>query len=123
MPKPYTTTRSITPTSTNIKLRTSHTNIPKAPQPPKVLKPSIKTTPVPVGILHKSLPPKPPPPQTEVKKSLIYPNLKIPQTLPLLDLTPPDTKETIERYRSPDETLFWKPLPVLKDAKELDVFT
>ena len=40
-----------------------------------------------------------------------------------MDLPPPDTKETIETYRPPDETLFQKPLPILKDAKELDVFT
>ena len=40
------------------------------------------------------------------KKSLVNPNLKIPQTLPPLDLPPPDTKETIETYRPPDETLF-----------------
>ena len=48
---------------------------------------------------------------------------KIPQTLPPLDLPPPDTKETIETYRPPDEALYCKPLPVLKDAEELDVFT
>ena len=68
-------TRSITPKSMHAKTRISHINISKAPQPPKVqphaLKPSIKTTPVQVGILHKSLPPKPPPPQKEVRKSLI----------------------------------------------------
>ena len=49
--------------------------------------------------------------------------MKIPQTLPLLDLPPPDPNETLETYRPPDESLFRKPLPVLKDAKELDVFT
>ena len=49
--------------------------------------------------------------------------MKIPQTLPPLDLPPPDSKETIETYRSPDESLYHKPLPVLKDVEELDVFT
>lgn len=57
-----------------------------------------------------------------VQKSSINPTLKIPQTLVLLDLPPP-TKETIETYRSPDKSLLKKPLPILKDAKELDVFT
>ena len=67
---------------------------------------STKTPPVPVCILQKSFSPKLPPPQKEVRKSLVNPNLKIPQTLPPLDLSPPDTKETIETYRPPDETLF-----------------
>ena len=84
---------------------------------------SGKTPPVPIGILRKAFPPKPPPQQKEVRKSLVNPNLKIPQTLPPLDLPPPDLKETIETYRSPDESLYCKPLPVLKDAEELDVFT
>ena len=49
--------------------------------------------------------------------------MKIPQTLLPLDLPPPDSKETIETYRSPDESLYHKPLLVLKDVDELDVFT
>ena len=49
--------------------------------------------------------------------------MKIPQTLPPLELPLPDSKETIETYRSPDESLYRKPLPILKDAEELDVFT
>ena len=49
--------------------------------------------------------------------------MKISQTLPPLDLPPPNPKETLETKRPPDESLFRKPLPVLKDAKELDVFT
>ena len=72
---------------------------------------SARTPPVPIGILWKSFPPKLPPPQKEVEKSLVNPNLKIPQTLPPLDLPPPDTKETIETYRPPDETFYQKPLP------------
>ena len=49
--------------------------------------------------------------------------MKIPQSLPLLELPPPPSKETIETYRPPDESLYCKPLPILKDAEELDVFT
>ena len=39
-----------------------------------------------------------------------------------MDLPPPN-KETIETFCSPNETLFQKPLPILKDTQELDVFT
>ena len=49
--------------------------------------------------------------------------MKIPQSLPPLELPPPDSKEKIETYRSPDESLYHKPLPILKDAEEMDVFT
>ena len=56
---------------------------------------SGKTPPVPIGILRKAFPPKPQQ-QTEVRKSLVNPNLEIPQILPPLDLPPPDSKETIE---------------------------
>ena len=115
-----TMTRVITPRSTHTKTKIPHMHIQKAPQPPRVqpyaMKPSIKMPPVPVGILWKSFPLKLPPPQKEVRKSLVNPNLKISQTLLPLDLPPPDTKETIEMYRPLDETLFRKPLPILKDA-------
>ena len=120
-------TKTTTPKSIHPKTKVAHT---KPAHPPKIQpyipKPttSTKTPPVPIGILRKSFPPKlPPPPQKEVRKSLVNPNLKIPQTLAPLELPPPDTKETIETYRLPDETLFQKSLPVLKDAEELDVFT
>ena len=122
---PY-TTKTTTPKTTYTKPTVAPT---KLPHPPKVQthisKPSTsgKTPPVPIGILQKAFPPKPPPQQKEVRKSLVNPNLKIPQTLPPLDLPPPDSKETIETYRPPDEALYHKPLPVLKDAEELDVFT
>ena len=53
---------------------------------------------------------------------MVNPNLKIPQSLPPLELPPPQSKETIETYRS-DESHYRKPLPILKDAEELDVFT
>ena len=78
---------------------------------------------MPIGILRKVFPSKPPPPQNETRKSLVNPNLKIPQTLPQLELPLPDSKETIETYRSPDESLYCRPLPILKDVEELDVFT
>ena len=88
-------------------------------------KPTTVSTlpPVPHGILRRSSQITLPTPQKEVRKSLVNPHLKIPQTLPILDLPPPDPKETLETYRPPDESLFKKALPVLKDAKELDVFT
>ena len=114
---------------------TSRTVQTKTIQPQKKLVPSTiqaplpkQTTistlpPVPHGILRGSSPVTLPIPQKEVRKSLVNPHLKIPQTLPILDLPPPDPKETLETYRPPDESLFKKALPVLKDAKELDVFT
>ena len=112
-----------------LKTKTVQPHIQKVKQPPKIQpyvpKPSISTKlpPVPIGILQKSAPMTLPPPQKEVRKSLVNPNLNIPQTLPPLDLPPPDPKETLETFRPPDETLYRKSLPVLKDAKELDVFT
>ena len=80
--------------------------------PPSIQAPLPKPTtistlpPVPLGILRKSSPVTLPTPQKEVRKSLVNPHLKIPQTLPLLDLPPPDPKETLETYRPPDESLF-----------------
>ena len=73
---------------------------------------------MPIGIL-RSLPVSSPP-QDQVRESLVNPNL---QTLPPLEFPPPEKKETIDTYRPPDESLFRRPLPVLKDSKELDVFT
>ena len=119
----------ITKTTTPKSIHTKMVVPTKPPHPPKIqpytskTSTSVKTPPVPIGILWKSFPPKLPPPQKEVRKSLVNPNLKIPQTLSPLDLPPPDTKETIKTYRPPDETLYQKPLPVLKNAEELDVFT
>ena len=120
---PY-TTKTIIPKTTYTKPTVVPT---KLPHPPKVqthrVKPSTsgKTPPVPIGILRKAFPPKPPPQQKEVRKSLVNPKLKNPQTLPPLDLPAPDSKETIETYRPPGDALYRK--PVLKDADELDVFT
>ena len=121
---PY-TTKTTTPKTSYTKPTVAPT---KLPHPPKVQthisKPSTsgKTPPVPIGILCKAFPPKPPPQQKEIRKSLVNPTLKIPQMLPPLDLPPPDSKETIETYRPLDEALYRKPLPVLKDSEELDVF-
>ena len=98
-------------------------------RPPKISiqlpKPTIqsKTPPVPIGILHKMPPTKSLPPQKEPRKPLVDPHLKILQSLPPLELPPPQSKETIETYRSPEESLYRKLLPILKDAEELDVFT
>ena len=97
--------------------------------PPKISiqlpKPVVtsKRPPVPIGILRKMPPMKTLPPQKEPRKSLVDPHLKIPQSLPPLELPPPLSKETIETYRTPEESLYRKPLPILKDAEELDVFT
>ena len=121
--KPHLTTSQVVETKT----KTIHPQ--KKLIPPRIQAPLPKPTtistlpPVPLGILRQSSPVTLPTPQKEVRKSLVNPHLKIPQTLPLLDLPPPDPKETLETYRPPDESLFRKPLPILKDAKELDVFT
>ena len=97
---------------------------PKLPTKPLKSTTKGKTLPVPIGILRKAFPTKPLPPQHEPRKSLVNTKLKIPQSLPPLELPPPQSKETIEMYRAPDETLYPnKPLPILKDAEELDVFT
>ena len=114
-----------TPKATNPKLpihsiQSKHsTRFPTKPAKPT----TITKTPVPVGILRKVFPTKPLPPQKQPRKSLVNPNLKIPQSLPPLELPPPQSQDTIEAYRSPDESLYSKPLPILKDAEELDVFT
>ena len=60
--------------------------LPKVKTQPSKSSTSGKIPPVPTGILRKVFPPKPPPQQKEARKSLVNPNLKIPQTLPPLDL-------------------------------------
>ena len=115
----------VTPKATNPKspippVQSKHP--PKFPIQPSKPTTMSKTLPVPIGILQKVFPTKPLPPQKEPRKSLVDSNLKIPQSLPLLELSLPQSKETIETYRSPEESLYWKPLPILKDAEELDVF-
>ena len=56
------------------------------------------------------------------KFTLINSNIDIPSTLPPVEVPPPQT-DNIETYRSPDKFLYKNPLPVLKDSKELDIFT
>ena len=56
------------------------------------------------------------------KLTLINPTIKIPNTLPPIEVPPPQT-ESIETYRSPEDFLYNKPLPVLKDSKELNIFS
>ena len=74
-------TKTTTPKSTHTKTTVVPT---KPPHPPKVQphasqpSTSAKTPPIPIGILWKSFPLKLPPPQKEVRKSLVNPNLKIP---------------------------------------------
>lgn len=89
---------------------------------PKTQKLPNRPPAMPIGILRTPLPGKTLE-QKEVRKSLVNPNLQIPQILPALDMPPPDQKESLETYRPPDSSFYNKPLPVLKDAKEIDVFT
>ena len=56
------------------------------------------------------------------KLTLINPTIQIPNTLPPIEVPPPQTAN-IETYRSPDKFLYNKPLPVLKDSKELSIFS
>ena len=56
------------------------------------------------------------------KLTLINPTIKIPNTLPPIEIPPPQT-ENIETYRSPEDFLYNKPLPVLKDSTELNIFS
>ena len=116
---PY-TTKITTPKTMHTKPTVQSVKIPHPPKVPTQMSKqstSGKMPPVPIGILRKAFPPKLPPQQKEVRISLVNPNFKIPQTLLPLDLHPSDLKENIETYRSPDEGLYHKPLPVLKDAE------
>ena len=56
------------------------------------------------------------------KLTLINPTIQIPNTLPPIEVPPPQT-QNIETYRSPENFLYNKPLPVLKDSKQLNVFS
>ena len=56
------------------------------------------------------------------KLTLINPTIQIPNTLPPIEVPPAQT-QNIETYRSPENFLYNKPLPVLKDSKELNVFS
>ena len=54
--------------------------------------------------------------------TLINPHLDIPQTLPPVELPPPQ-QESLETFWPPEEFLYRQPLPVLKTSKDLNVFT
>ena len=56
------------------------------------------------------------------KLTLINPTIQIPNTLPPIEVPPPQTPN-IETYRSPENFLYNKPLPVLKDSNELNIFS
>ena len=60
--------------------------------------------------------------QAQDRLTLINPTIDIPNTLPPVEVPPPQS-DNIETYRSPDKFLYKQPLPVLKDSKELDIFT
>ena len=76
----------------------------------------------PPSVIHKSDKKTPLPPILPTDKiTLVNPQLEIPQTLPPIEVPPPQT-ESIETYRAPEDFLYNKPLPILKDSKELDIF-
>ena len=85
---------------------------------------SNKTTfPSPPSLIHKSDKKSPVPPILSTDKiTLVNPQLNIPQTLPPIEV-PPSQTESIETYRAPEDFLYNKPLPILKDSKEIDIFT
>ena len=56
------------------------------------------------------------------KFTLINPTIQIPITLLPIEVPPPQTKN-IETYQSPEDFLYNKPLPVLKDSKDLNIFS
>ena len=82
----------------------------------------------PIPPRSQSLPPKPPPvtqtPDTSTppRTILINPLLDIPNTLPPVDLPPPQ-QESLETYRPPEKYLYRKPLPVLQHSSNLNLFT
>ena len=98
------------PSKTTVPSRNNIPPAPRIPIPSIVHHPPIQTPPV----ISK--------PTTPTRKSLINTNLQVPQTLPPLDLPPPP-QETLETFRPPDPPLYHKPMPILRDATELDVFT
>ena len=56
------------------------------------------------------------------KLTLINPTIHIPNTLPPVEVPPPQTAN-IETYQSPESFLYNKPLTVLKDSKELNIIS
>ena len=111
------------PSKKNISTSSKKNTGPKKLQPPAI----------PITLAHKRLltlsPPSPlsnrklsPSVLPTDKLTLVNPELKIPQTLPPIEIPPPQM-ENIDTYRSPENFLYKKPLPVLKDSKDLDLFT
>ena len=111
------------PSKKNISTSSKKNTGPKKLQPPAI----------PTTLAHKRLltlsPPSPfsnrklsPSVLPTDKLTLVNPELKIPQTLPSIEIPPPQM-ENIDTYRSPENFLYKKPLPVLKDSKDLDIFT
>ena len=111
------------PSKKNISTSSKKNTGPKKLQPPTI----------PTTLAHKRLltlsPPSPlsnrklsPSVLPTDKLTLVNPELKIPQTLPPIEIPPPQM-ENIDTYRSPENFLYKKPLPVLKDSKDLDIFT
>ena len=111
------------PSKKNISTSSKKNTGPKKLQPPAI----------PTTLAHKRLltlsPPSPlsnrklsPSVLPTDKLTLVNPELKIPQTLPPIEIPPPQM-ENIDTYRSPENFLYKKPLPVLKDSKDLDIFT
>ena len=87
----------------------------------KTQPPSIHTT-----LAYKrllTLPPPSPPPNRKPSPPIL-PTDKLTLVNPEIHIeVPPPQTENIETYRSPENFLYKKPLPVLKDSKELDIFT
>ena len=115
--------RILEPSKKNISTSSKKNTGPKKLQPPTI----------PTTLAHKRLltlsPPSPlsnrklsPSVLPTDKLTLVNPELKIPQTLPPIEIPPPQM-ENIDTYRSPENFLYKKPLPVLKDSKDLDIFT
>ena len=101
--------KSLTPQVTYQQRKCDSNRLPGSPLPTKVLTTQDK---------EKVTPPILP----EDKVTLINPEIDIPQTLPPVEIPPPQA-ENIDTYRSPENFLYKKALPVLKDSKELDIFS
>ena len=101
--------KSLTPQVTYQQRKCDSNRLPGSPLPTKVLTTQDK---------EKVTPPILP----YDKVTLINPEIDIPQTLPPVEIPPPQA-ENIDTYRCPETFLYKKPLPVLTDSKELDIFS
>ena len=114
--KPITTSNIPTPTVTK-------TNTPSKRPVSKV----CDTTLVPLPFHKPSLPTRNQPRQHQPilptdRLTLVNPSIPITTTLPPVEVPPPQA-ENIDTYRSPEKFLYKKPLPVLQNSTELDVFS